>query len=110
MIVIHFCLLCLFDSVRSFGTEDRACEHPVAQRDEMYDYIVFRGSDIKDLLVCEPPKQPQTTSIAQDPAILQVSDQSCTETFTETETETSAYPKSDQCFDLCPSWKIYSQL
>ncbi|XP_041454598.1 protein LSM14 homolog A-like isoform X1 [Lytechinus variegatus] len=57
--------------VRSFGTEDRPCDHPVAQRDEMYDYIVFRASDIKDLMVCEAPKPPQTTSIAQDPAILQ---------------------------------------
>lgn len=57
--------------VRSFGTEDRPCDHPVAQRDEMYDYIVFRASDIKDLMVCEAPKAPQSTSIAQDPAILQ---------------------------------------
>ncbi|XP_072169293.1 protein LSM14 homolog B-like [Diadema setosum] len=55
--------------VRSFGTEDRECPHPVAQRDEMYDYIVFRGSDIKDLLVCEAPRTQST--IAQDPAILQ---------------------------------------
>lgn len=62
-----------YSAVRSFGTEDRPCDHPVAQRDEMYDYIVFRASDIKDLMVCEAPKAPQSTSIAQDPAILQVS-------------------------------------
>ncbi|XP_072371207.1 protein LSM14 homolog B isoform X3 [Scyliorhinus torazame] len=54
--------------VRSFGTEDRPTDRPVAPRDEIYEYIIFRGSDIKDITVCEPPK-PQP----QDPAIVQSS-------------------------------------
>ncbi|XP_039255885.2 protein LSM14 homolog B-like [Styela clava] len=59
--------------VRSFGTEDRQTECVVPPRDDLYEYIIFRGSDIEDLTVCEPPKpqQPPTTSLPQDPAIVQ---------------------------------------
>ena len=53
-------------AVRSFGTEDRPTERPVAERDEIYDFIVFRGSDIKDIKLCNVQKP------YDDPAIVEV--------------------------------------
>jgi len=59
--------------VRSYGTEDRPTDRPVAPRDETYEYIIFRGADIKDIRVCQGPK-PQPTlegGLPNDPAIVQ---------------------------------------
>lgn len=61
----------LNSKVRSFGTEDRPTDRPAPPREEVYEYIIFRGSDIKDITVCEPPKAQHT--LPQDPAIVQVS-------------------------------------
>eukprot|EP00071_Canis_lupus_P031096 XP_022264653.1 protein LSM14 homolog B isoform X1 [Canis lupus familiaris] len=64
-------LLSLNSKVRSFGTEDRPTDRPAPPREEIYEYIIFRGSDIKDITVCEPPKAQHT--LPQDPAIVQSS-------------------------------------
>jgi len=41
--------------VKSFGTEDRPSDQPVHPKDEVFEFIIFRGADIKSLDVVEPP-------------------------------------------------------
>ncbi|XP_030385388.1 protein LSM14 homolog B-A isoform X2 [Scaptodrosophila lebanonensis] len=54
-------------SVRSFGTEDRETQFQIAPQSQIYDYILFRGSDIKDIRVVNNHTMPHHT----DPAIMQ---------------------------------------
>jgi len=55
-----------FLSVQSFGTEDRPTEFKVPAQSQIYNYILFRGSDIKDIKVITPQIP------LNDPAIVQV--------------------------------------
>ena len=65
-------------NVQSFGTEGR--RNGVDEMDpseDIWPYIVFRGSDVKDLQIVEPPKpktQQPPASMPNDPAILGVSE------------------------------------
>lgn len=52
-------------SVRSYGTEDREVDNPVPPQPQTYDFILFRGSDIKDIRVV-------TNQLPNDPAIVQM--------------------------------------
>lgn len=58
-------------NVRSFGTEDREVPKFIRPRNEVYEYIVFRGTDIKDLNVSEGPKPNLAPNLPDDPAIIQ---------------------------------------
>lgn len=52
--------------MQSFGTEDRPTEFKVPAQSQIYNYILFRGSDIKDIKVITPQIP------LNDPAIVQV--------------------------------------
>jgi protein LSM14 len=60
------------EDVYSFGTEGRPAENFIPASNQKFDYIVFRGSDVKDIKVAEEQKenkQPDANP-PNDPAIL----------------------------------------
>ena len=62
--------------MRSFGTEGRrGGEEEIPPSEAPYEYIIFRGSDVKDLRIEETPKdtKPAPPPVPNDPAILGVS-------------------------------------
>jgi hypothetical protein len=64
------------EQVTSYGTEGRRAnpEDEIPASDSVYEYIVFRGSDVKDLRIEEPakPKENKPPQVPNDPAILGV--------------------------------------
>lgn len=65
------------ENVTSFGTEGRKGnpDEEIPPSDNVYEYIVFRGSDVKDLRIEEAPAVKETVApqVPNDPAILGVS-------------------------------------
>lgn len=60
------------EDVTSFGTEGRRSGNDeIPPSDLSYDYIVFRGSDMKDLRIEETPKEakPAPPTVLNEPAI-----------------------------------------
>nr|POF17697.1 protein sum2 [Quercus suber] len=63
------------ESVSSYGTEGRLGDpaNEIPPSDNVYEYIVFRGSDVKELVIVAPPGAPKENRPPQmpnDPAIL----------------------------------------
>ena len=65
------------ENVSSFGTEGRRnnSDEEIPPSDSVYEYIVFRGTDVKDLRIEETPvrKENKPPQVPNDPAILGVS-------------------------------------
>lgn len=65
------------ENVRSFGTEGRKGrpDEEISPSDQVYEYIVFRGSDVKDLRIEDHPsiKENKPPAVPDDPAIVGVS-------------------------------------
>ncbi|KIX08999.1 uncharacterized protein Z518_00077 [Rhinocladiella mackenziei CBS 650.93] len=63
------------ENVYSFGTEDRKVEKFIPPSQQKYGFIVFRGSDVKDIKIAEEEQsQPSPPSnMPSDPAILNAS-------------------------------------
>lgn len=60
------------ENVSMLGTEGRRPDNEVAALDSIYEYILFRGTDVKDLRIEEAPaiKKNKAPQIPNDPAIL----------------------------------------
>lgn len=61
------------EEVFSFGTEDRPVDNFIPPSQQKFEYIVFRGSDVKDIKIAEEQKdtkQPSPQQPPNDPAIL----------------------------------------
>lgn len=60
--------------VQCHGTEGRKGNpaEEIPGSDTIYDGIVFRGSDVKDLTIISPPKENRPPQMPNDPAILGV--------------------------------------
>ena len=61
------------EDVYSFGTEGREVPNFIPASQQKFDYIVFRGSDVKDIKIVEEQKenkQPEPQNVPNDPAIL----------------------------------------
>jgi protein LSM14 len=65
------------ENVKSFGTEGRRGNpsEELPASDQIYEYIVFRGSDVKDLRIEQPApaKENKPPTMPDDPAIVGVS-------------------------------------
>ncbi|QSL66055.1 hypothetical protein MERGE_003192 [Pneumocystis wakefieldiae] len=63
-------------NVRSYGTEGRKGNprEEIPASENIFEYIVFRGSDVKDLKIEEPAPPKSSIQVPNDPAILRMTE------------------------------------
>lgn len=69
-LIIFYPFSCFFlfcNLVRSHGTEEREAQYPIPPQEEIFNYILFRGSDIKDIRVVN-----NVPRVPNDPAIMRM--------------------------------------
>uniref|UniRef100_A0A673CQK9 LSM family member 14B n=1 Tax=Sphaeramia orbicularis TaxID=375764 RepID=A0A673CQK9_9TELE len=74
--------------VKCHGTEGRPTDRPTPPKDDVYEYITFRGSDIQSLSLCEPPR---SHGLPQDPAIVQSTSAGMSGSYSHSPLQMSAY-------------------
>jgi len=55
-------------NVKSFGTEDRQVDKFLAPKDTLFEYIIFKANDIKELIVDEPLNDPAIVQAQMPPS------------------------------------------
>lgn len=98
-------------NVKSFGTEGRRPGNELAPSPQIHDYIIFRGTDIKDLKVLEQgTAQPETTTKEQTQTQTQQNVETQPTNVQKTETESKDIKmKSGDDFDFNDMQKKFQQ-
>ncbi|KFA79021.1 hypothetical protein S40288_00586 [Stachybotrys chartarum IBT 40288] len=87
------------ENVRSYGTEGRRGrpEEELAPSDQVYEYIVFRGSDVKDLRIEDHPgikENKPPPAMPDDPAVIGARPRGAAQPPAQAPTGPSGYPQN----------------
>lgn len=52
--------------MRSYGTEDRKVDKFLGPKETLYEYIIFKANDIKELVIDEPHNDPAIVTVSID--------------------------------------------
>ncbi|CAL8367572.1 unnamed protein product [Lota lota] len=98
----------VLEKVKCFGTEGRRTHKPIPPKHDIFEYITFLGSDIKDITLCEPPRSHH--SLPNDPAIIQSSDGISSGLYTQQEEPFSPVrmPSYNQLASSCQQYQQYA--
>ncbi|KTW26625.1 hypothetical protein T552_02634 [Pneumocystis carinii B80] len=89
-------------NVRSYGTEGRKGNprEEIPASENIFEYIVFRGSDVKDLRIEEPAPPKSVPQMPNDPAILRITEP-------QLHQSQQGYSFSNQTYQNIPKYSSY---